>query len=69
MSYVKRRITLILFTVSLTLGTAAPAFAIRPFQIADDADAEAPGRWELEYGFVFERIRTGDTREMIIECP
>ena len=69
MSYVKRRITLILFTVSLTLGTAAPAFAIRPFQIADDADAESPGLWELEYGFVFERIRTSDPKETIIEFP
>jgi len=65
----KKLIILVLLPLGLLLAISSTTFAIRPFQIADDADAEAPGLWELEYGFVFERIRTSDPKESLIEFP
>lgn len=64
-----RIICILFFACSFPLLFSPYVFAIRPFQIADDADAEAPGLWELEYGFVFERIRTSDPKESLFEFP
>ncbi|MDR4509814.1 MAG: hypothetical protein MRJ65_16535 [Candidatus Brocadiaceae bacterium] len=59
----------ILYIMALLFGTVSPALAIRPFQIADDADAEAPGLWELEFGYTLERVRTADPKETILDFP
>lgn len=60
----------VLFCISeLLLAVERPVFAIRPYQIADDADAEDPGLWELEYGFVVERLRSEDSKETKFEFP
>lgn len=65
-----RRLTFSLLIIIGTVLAAFPsAFAIRPFQIADDADAESPGLWELEYGFVFERLKTADPKKSKFEFP
>lgn len=59
----------ILITVLLLLCQISAAHAIRPFQIADDADAEDPGLWELEFGFLIERVNTEDSDKTVIEFP
>ncbi|TLD40309.1 MAG: hypothetical protein JETT_3432 [Candidatus Jettenia ecosi] len=66
----RKRLLAVLFCISgLLLAVERPVFAIRPYQIADDADAEAPGLWELEYGFVLERLRSEDSKVTRFEFP
>ncbi len=60
---------LALITVAFLFCQMSEVLAIRPFQIADDADAEAPGLWELEFGFVFERQKTDEPRKTVIDFP
>lgn len=66
----RKKLLAVLFCISgLLLAVERSVFAIRPYQIADDADAEAPGLWELEYGFVLERLRSEDSKAMRFEFP
>lgn len=60
---------LALITGAFLFCQMSDSLAIRPFQIADDADAEAPGLWELEFGFVMERMKTEDPKKTLIEFP
>ncbi len=66
----RKKILTVLFCISgLLLAVERSVFAIRPYQIADDADAEDPGLWELEYGFVIERLRTEDPKKTRFDFP
>ncbi|ODS30201.1 MAG: hypothetical protein SCARUB_04696 [Candidatus Scalindua rubra] len=60
---------LALMTVAFLFCRMPEAIAIRPFQIADDADAEEHGLWELEFGFVVERQKTDEPKKTVIDFP
>jgi hypothetical protein len=69
MTFRKKLLTVLFCISGLLLAVERSVLAIRPYQIADDADAEDPGLWELEYGFVIERLRTEDPKKTRLEFP
>ncbi|HDY68626.1 MAG TPA: hypothetical protein ENH85_12665 [Candidatus Scalindua sp.] len=66
---IKKFAVLLLIMMALSLGFTPSTLAIRPFQIADDAEVEEAGLWEFEFGFVVERLKTDEPKKTVIDFP